>query len=688
MSDLFIYELEDIIWDEFDQTGDHIVPHPCHEHWIERELHSDSYKKPLSEIINISSKAADLSSAKYLCQTKGGGGFKHPKKARETMLEKDSWSHTPGGAFCDSCDNDSNKEVTSLTPDNTRLSSCSFKRNKVDSIGTEFCTDGPMVGERCVADSDSYDCPLGDISRTENELSFFNNDGEDKESNDLLYYGWPDIGNFDDVDRMFSCDSTFGLGSINNEDDLNWFPSSPTVQGSEDILKSYFKFSHTEPSPFKSMPEHLEHSQLNNTGSSANDSTMNSASIGYKSSFWTPQTDRSDTLGHLTLVNGSDAISETKNGLTPKEQGLEFNGAVYSEISTVSHSKDDSNGLINFHRKRVNHHNQPERKRKDRCLENGGSSHHIGRVGSKGTKAPPRDSSHQVFASQDAHNQKKSMGPESFDFLQSHSPCVHLNYSQPLDQIPVSSTPSGFKSGSNNLKGSYYASNKVQSMEGSFGAPAIVDDKREKLQSQQGFHSTYLSSPENVDLVVQTRSCDPISAEKHLRCSQNEVDGAGIVSPADLDSSNVQENSCQSSGLDEISLEASSFHQLQQVMEKLDTRTKLCIRDSLYRLARNAEQRHHQRNLTGGSMDDGGIGGVFMGEGTNQCSGFIDVETNTNPIDRSIAHLLFHRPSDSSAMLARDGPSPKSCTMIHGSITSPPMMAESAGEGDKRVASH
>lgn len=27
---------------------------------------------------------------------------------------------------------------------------------------------------------------------------------------------------------------------------------------------------------------------------------------------------------------------------------------------------------------------------------------------------------------------------------------------------------------------------------------------------------------------------------------------------------------------------------------------------------------------------------------------FMDAETNTNPIDRSIAHLLFHKPSESA----------------------------------------
>lgn len=31
-------------------------------------------------------------------------------------------------------------------------------------------------------------------------------------------------------------------------------------------------------------------------------------------------------------------------------------------------------------------------------------------------------------------------------------------------------------------------------------------------------------------------------------------------------------------------------------------------------------------------------------------TGLMGIETDTNPIDRTIAHLLFHRPSDSSNM--------------------------------------
>jgi hypothetical protein len=47
-----------------------------------------------------------------------------------------------------------------------------------------------------------------------------------------------------------------------------------------------------------------------------------------------------------------------------------------------------------------------------------------------------------------------------------------------------------------------------------------------------------------------------------------------------------------------------------------------------------------------------------------RCTGFVDVETGTNPIDRSIAHLLFHRPSDASVMPANNAFSPKSHALV------------------------
>ncbi|XP_057466046.1 protein LNK1-like isoform X2 [Actinidia eriantha] len=611
MSDLCMYE-----------TDDHIVPRPDNEHGIEPVFQGDSWKKPRREVIGVSSNTGDCYTAKFV-SGKGEGGFQSLKN----MLEKDSRSHAPEGVPA-SRDDDSNKESS----DSAGMSNHSFKSSNIDISLTEFCADDPIIGERgAVVDSDSYQYPLGDISQTDNDISFFDNDHEDKESNDLLYYGWPDIGNFEDVDSLFrSCDSTFGLGGVGNEDDLSWFSSSHTIEGSEDALKSDVKFSCLESSSFKNIPEQDEPSKLND---------------------------------------------------------------------------------INFLKKQVKHHNQSEGKRKVQCLENSGLLHHTEHLRFKGTNLCSRDLSHEVYAPLVVQKEKKNMGADSFDYLQTHIPCMHLDYIHPSNQVLASSTPSGMKSESNFLtspspKKSSCRSNQVQSPEStyncSFETPSItVDVKQEKLERRQGFHSSCRSKRKHLDMVVQTTSCDPISVPEQVHHSQSEfenhreVEAASIRIPADLDSSNVQESSCMSSGLGDISLEASSFRQLQQVVKQLDITTKLCIRDSLYRLARSAEQRHHYSNLNGGSIDDRDTSGAFMAEGQNKCSGFVDMETDTNPIDRSIAHLLFHRPSDPSVMPAHDGSSLKTHTMINGSINSPPVMSEklvcqeeTACEGDKEVADH
>ncbi|KAL9252098.1 LNK1-like protein [Drosera capensis] len=126
----------------------------------------------------------------------------------------------------------------------------------------------------------------------------------------------------------------------------------------------------------------------------------------------------------------------------------------------------------------------------------------------------------------------------------------------------------------------------------------------------------------------------------------SELDGYSMGIQAELDSFNMQESCSINPLFDEATQEAVSFHNLQHVMEQLDSRTKLCIRDSLYRLARSAEQRNESGN-SNGSVDDQDVG-PLTSDGTKKCTGLMDMETDTNPIDRSIAHLLFHRPSGSS----------------------------------------
>lgn len=645
MSDIYMCELDDNLWDDFGESDDHIVPHPGDECGGRFAVQSDGCKNPRREVIGVTSTAANAT--KHSIRGKEEKDLPILAK-KDTMLKKGSWSQTPNGVF-PSRDSDSLKEVASLESDDMRMSSHCLKNVKIDSASSEFCADDPILDDKCGAvDKNLSRYTLSNISHTQNDLSFLDNDREDKESNDLLSYWWPNIENFEDVDRLFrSCDSSFGLGSLNNEDELCWFSPSNATEVSEDTLKSDHKFSGHEASALKSIQQHNEVSGPNSAGLPINDSNKKSVPIGDQMNSQTSDIDDPSALGQLSFVNGSDTKIESRDDLTPKEQ-------------------------INIHRKQSKNQNQTERKRKDRYLENGGSFNYCGKL--VDPKHHYGDSSCDVFSSIGIHQHKQNTGPDTLSYIQTQIPCMLLDYGHPSDQISVCPTPSGNKSENNGLtspspKESSYTSNPVQSTESSrgpsFEVPAeTTNEMSEKLC--QDLQPPVTKKFKHVNMSTPIAFCHPVSAQKQVQHSEidveahSEVEGVSVGIPTELDSSNVQESTCMSSVLDEISLEATNFRQLQQVMEQLDVRTKLCIRDSLYRLARSAEQRHNCANLISGNGDDRDASRAVMVQETNKCTGFVDVETGTNPIDRSIAHLLFHRPSDASVMPANNAFSPKS----------------------------
>jgi len=89
----------------------------------------------------------------------------------------------------------------------------------------------------------------------------------------------------------------------------------------------------------------------------------------------------------------------------------------------------------------------------------------------------------------------------------------------------------------------------------------------------------------------------------------------------------------ESLGSDNTSLSA-RFQHLRDSMDQLDNKTKLCLRDGLYRLAASAEKRRCVQNTTP----------VFDRSESNRHSACM--ETDTNSLDRTIAYLLFHRDSE------------------------------------------
>ncbi|KAJ4876761.1 Thioredoxin-like fold protein [Raphanus sativus] len=85
-------------------------------------------------------------------------------------------------------------------------------------------------------------------------------------------------------------------------------------------------------------------------------------------------------------------------------------------------------------------------------------------------------------------------------------------------------------------------------------------------------------------------------------------------------------------------------------------------------------------DANGGNRQVKGAGSHLETGETDKYVGFLDIETDTNPIDRSIAHLLFQRPSDSSLSSDHDVLSYKSHPMIPQPNSSPSLRIENQEE--------
>lgn len=95
------------------------------------------------------------------------------------------------------------------------------------------------------------------------------------------------------------------------------------------------------------------------------------------------------------------------------------------------------------------------------------------------------------------------------------------------------------------------------------------------------------------------------------------------------------------------SLEDSILHQLENVISTLDIQIRVCIRDSLFRLSQSALKRQYdgERVSTNETAD---VIKEELGSSTKRSARNPEGETKTNPIDRVVAHLLFHRPPQQS----------------------------------------
>ncbi|GAU47566.1 hypothetical protein TSUD_389160 [Trifolium subterraneum] len=475
-----------------------------------------------------------------------------------------------------------------------------FKSDNIDSGGSKLCTDDTILEEKCgVEDDGACQHPKSHISEADNELSFLDNDG------------WLDIGNLEDVDRMLSCDLTFGMGSLNNEEEFCWFSSSHSAEGSDDALMSDLKLHCTDMSPLKNISEYnMDSSKDNIEVLPINDSNKKSFPSDKKTRSQMG-VDDNGVPASLSMFNESDEKSSHKDVLVSKEKKK-------LPKSSAGKRKNDNS---------VHCYTPPE--------QYGDINQRFGASSSGVTS----------LDSNQKHNQNTDY--DSLGCILTQIPLTHLDFSHAPSHTSVSSNFSGPRVEHDGYMSPLIESSYASNMDCSHGHSLVAAALR-RNENKEKYHS-------HGNLLDR-------SYKNERRANEMPFHSPG---------SSQQESSPISSALDQ-----NSFCNLQQVLEQLDIRTKLCIRDSLYRLAKSAEQRDINSNSNGCIGDGTEACKDTMAQDASRCTGLMDIETNTNPIDRSIAHLLFHRPSHPSTLLQNDIAPFKSSAMIHESTINPPVKAE------------
>lgn len=177
------------------------------------------------------------------------------------------------------------------------------------------------------------------------------------------------------------------------------------------------------------------------------------------------------------------------------------------------------------------------------------------------------------------HQQSHTPASDSGSCLENPISSIHIKDSNVSDPSSVNLEQSMVKSETSDLasissRESHLASGQLQYMGGfpgpPFKEPALVEcGQREKLESCQGNLPVELASLRNGSVAMQATISDPGLVGKYE--NHCDLQGASSVTATEMGSSNMQESSTIVPDLDDLSLEAASFRQLQLVIKQVRT---------------------------------------------------------------------------------------------------------------------
>eukprot|EP00252_Welwitschia_mirabilis_P003471 TRINITY_DN1353_c0_g1_i2.p1 TRINITY_DN1353_c0_g1~~TRINITY_DN1353_c0_g1_i2.p1 ORF type:complete len:744 (-),score=205.35 TRINITY_DN1353_c0_g1_i2:348-2579(-) len=585
MSDWGFIEIEDAVWSGYGETTDHTVP--------EHKVAEDNCMVKV-EHKNLHGKVGAVAEGVVKIPAKEENAIQMEGQAMEHSSNKENIS-------TDLLDID---PWTSLQDDkdSNAFNSNNFSETNIKLEKTE------------------------DIYTSEGDLEFFGNANDDRNNCGLLDYGWPNIGIFEDVERLLrNCEPPFGQASCNAVDELLW-PSS----GSVDILQASCqnglsslnsdskvlkgKLQEDDPNmefvpcdnPVSvSCNEGNSKPQTHEVNSNFEDSLQLGSSLDIKKSQnqWAFET--------KPALNGQqfdDKVTSLGKPSSRLEPGIIFSDKANSskrQLTSQKHTEDKGKGHL------LDIKGAPSTSSGSSCSTGNNVQH--SKIVSLHNSA---SSALQVFPSP-AHSSEQHVEETS----------LRQTYPQP---------PTDMKNQQQNTK-------KLRESSPVRPLTMTPQEKIEKLRWRQQMQARLAIEQQQQKLGSHNDSGDAslINTElfKNQTSSVSLNEGASNIlrSPSqESESLSAQEKSTVSAVTsDDINgfMEESVLKQLQNVISQLDLNTRRCIKDALYRLARSAMQRRLDESK----------------KNQNETCMANEMETNTNPIDRTIAYLLFNKCSVHSA---------------------------------------
>ncbi|XP_010515978.1 PREDICTED: protein LNK2 isoform X2 [Camelina sativa] len=493
------------------------------------------------------------------------------------------------------------------------------RKDDPDSSATEL--------SKCLAEPAIYDSSREKPSELAKGPDIFHSTDESKEQGDFDEYGWANIGSFDDLDRMFSNDvPIFGDGSLSGADEL--WSSSKDVSNSPKSLSSIL-----DPQDLgldiRTEFEKQENQQFLVTGKANGLSSQSMSSV------------------HATLK--AEQYRENKGQHSVQDQPYQQNKMM--KFTNMSGSSEEG-AFQDLYSQRT-----PSRNSRRKFVNQ---------------LAPPRSSLMAV------NLQRESQGSGTSHY--SHMPNQYMttafgNLTSPYSSVPVLSAVQHPDLKNQLMHPSYdpATATSVNMAPDISARPSTMtpQEKLEKLRRRQQMQAMLAIQRQQQQFSQQVPVVDQSITQNSLQdiplqfVDKTNLQGITTMPSFDPNSSLEQDDSGNFTAAIDNSAEFSVLYRLQDVVAKLNMGTRTCIRDSLFRLAGSAAQRHYTNDTAHSnktSQDDQEV--IPREKSRYRYAGMPDTEAVTNPTDRTVAHLLFHRPFDMPAAKHMEGPeSPASSKM-------------------------